>query len=177
MNIEPIDCRAGKIDGVEVRDLEVNFDDRGVLFEALRTDWNEISYALNCDQNKGHKHINQVYVVMNTCDAIRAYHKHDKLIDFFTILNNSAKFVLIDDRKESPTFQKYQVVNMVGMKPQVLVVPAGVYHGWKAPTGTILLSSANQLYKGVGKVQPIDEERISHDILKSWVDVWSVQFK
>lgn len=174
MNIDPTKCVPGKINGVYVRDLELNFDDRGILFEALRTDWQEVRNTLK-DNNKGSQEINQVYVVANTCEAIRAYHKHDRLIDFFTILTNSAKFVLIDDRIGSSTFQNYQIINMVGMKPQVLVVPAGVFHGWKAPTGTILLSSANDMYKGPHKTLPVDEERIEYSAIG--FNVWNVQFK
>ena len=38
--------------------------------------------------------------------TVRAGHKHDKTEEFFIILEGSGKFVLVDDRKNSPTYRK-----------------------------------------------------------------------
>ncbi len=156
--------------GVKVVDLAINVDDRGILSEIFRTDWTEVDSALPKNSK-----IHQVYLVENTTSAVRAYHKHSFLIDFFIIVKGSAKFNLVDDRKGSPTYDLMKTINVTDKKLQMIVVPTGVYHGWKADKGTILVSVANRLYKGVDHQGPLDETRISWDTYGR--DVWETIYK
>jgi dTDP-4-dehydrorhamnose 3,5-epimerase-like enzyme len=107
--------------------------------------------------------------------AIRAYHKHNCLIDIFCIVEGHAKFVFIDDRPESETFKNLQIVNVSSAKPSIICVPAGVFHGWKAPAGTILVSMASELYMGRDKTGDLDEVRIAWD----WIgeSIWDTEYK
>ena len=133
-----------------IRDLKVNKDDRGYLFEAVREDW-------GID-------LKQVYIIEDPApNTIRALHKHEKLIDYFCIVKGSAKFVFAkDDEAESVVLSE--------KCPQMITVPAGVYHGWKSlEPNTILVSVASELYN----YENPDEERIPWDSFgeKVWEQV------
>jgi len=157
----------GNIQGLFVRDLQVNVDDRGVLVELMREDWEDEFF------NK--VVLKQIYLVANKQKAVRAFHKHEKLVDYFCIIQGNAKFIFIDDRQDKETYGNTKIVNVTDQRLQVITVPVGVYHGWKADIGTILISGASELYKGVDKKDVLDEERIAWDILG--VGIWEVQNK
>ncbi len=156
--------------GVKVVDLAINVDDRGILSEIFRTDWTEVDATLPRNSK-----IHQVYLVENTTNAVRAFHKHKHLIDFFIIVKGSAKFNLVDDRKDSHSYQCIKTINVTDKKLQMLIVPTGVYHGWKADKGTILISVANELYKGINHIGKLDEERIPWDVYGK--EIWETKFK
>jgi dTDP-4-dehydrorhamnose 3,5-epimerase-like enzyme len=168
----------GEIQDLLVRPLEINVDDRGILAELVRTDWQEFHQSLSDDpySNKPPaNNIQQVYLVMNTHDTIRGYHKHAELVDYFTIVHGNAVFVFYDDRPGSPTYGHLKKINATDRKLSTIFVPAGVFHGWKAEAGTILISSANQLYKGVDKDKPADEVRIPWDTFGK--EIWDIEIK
>ena len=86
------------IKDVKLLPLKVNVDERGYLIEILRMDWGVMEKFA------------QVYIVGNFArGVIRAFHKHEKLWDYFFISHGSAKFMLIDDREDSPTYLHLQV--------------------------------------------------------------------
>jgi len=149
------------IEGVEQIQLSVHEDDRGYLFEAFRSD------------QPYYRKFGQVYVVTNPMPRIvRAYHKHDVLWDYFTIVSGRAKFVLVDDRKESSTYEEISEFISSDRKPTLLIVPPGVYHGWMSLSkNTVLLSTASEVYN---KENP-DEYRIPWDTYGK--DKWEVKFK
>ena len=60
--------------------------------------------------------------------SIRASHKHGSIDEAFTILEGSAKFVLVDDRKTSSTYKKRFSVFLNNEFRAAITVPAGVYH-------------------------------------------------
>jgi dTDP-4-dehydrorhamnose 3,5-epimerase-like enzyme len=157
----------GKIEGLFVRDLQVNVDDRGVLVELMRDDWS--------DEYLNEIKLKQIYLVANKTLAVRAFHKHDRLVDYFCIIQGSAKFIFVDDRLDHETFENMQIVNVTDQRLQLITVPTGIFHGWKADIGTILISGASTLYKGEGKLSPIDEVRIPWDTYGA--GIWETQNK
>src|SRR3989338_9108758 len=122
----------GNIDGLEVKDLTVNTDDRGYLYEIVH------SHEL--------PKFGQVYVVGDPArGALRAFHKHDVLWDLFCIVKGSAKFVFVDDRADSKTKGNMQTVVIGERSPKLIVVPPGVYHGWMAlEDDTLMISTASE---------------------------------
>jgi dTDP-4-dehydrorhamnose 3,5-epimerase len=157
----------GKIEGLFVRDLQLNIDDRGILVELMRDDWS--------DEYFNEIKLKQIYLVANKTLAIRAFHKHEKLVDYFCIVQGNAKFIFVDDRKDRETYGTMQVINVTDQRLQLLTVPTGVFHGWKADIGTILISGASTLYKGEGKLGPLDEVRVPWDTYG--VGIWETQYK
>jgi dTDP-4-dehydrorhamnose 3,5-epimerase len=151
------------INGVWVIPLEVHCDDRGYLFEVAR----------RADDPEPHgiiQRFGQIYIVGNfDRGVIRAFHKHEKAWDWFTISNGSAKVVLVDDRKDSSSFGERMVLVTGERRPVLIAVPPGVYHGWMSlKDGTQLVGIASQTYN---REDP-DEVRLPPD---HFGDVWTVK--
>ena len=146
------------IHGVALVPLVAHTDDRGYLIEILR--------AVDPHFTK----FGQIYIVGNFArGVIRAFHKHASLWDWFFISHGAAKFVLVDDRKESSTFQHMNVFVTSGRNPSLIAIPPGVYHGWMSlEDDTQMISIASEVYK---REKP-DEFRIPPD---SFGDVWTVK--
>jgi len=82
-----------KIDGLEIIPLEVNFDDRGYLFEIIH----------HYDMPK----FGQVYIIGDQVRGIiRAFHKHQELWDYFCIVKGSA---LMIENKVKPIKKRKQL--------------------------------------------------------------------
>ncbi len=146
------------IQGVQQVPLVAHLDDRGYLIEILRA-------------NDPHmRKFGQVYIVGDPVrGSIRAFHKHRDLWDYFFISHGSAKFVLVDDRPESPTYKQMDTFVTSGRNSSLIVVPPGVYHGWMSlEDDTQMISTASEVYN---REKP-DEVRISPD---SFGDVWTVK--
>jgi dTDP-4-dehydrorhamnose 3,5-epimerase len=146
------------IKGVEVVPLVARADDRGYLIEIVRaTDPYFTKFG-------------QVYMVGDVArGTIRAFHKHNELWDWFFIGHGSAKFVLKDDRPDSPTYGALMTVVTGERNPSRIVVPPGVYHGWMSlEDDTQLISTASDVYN---RDKP-DETRIPPD---SFGDLWTVK--
>lgn len=129
--------------------LQQHEDDRGYLYEVIHGSDPFVTK------------FGQVYMVGNrTAFTVRAYHKHDELHDWFSIAHGSAKFVLVDDRKNSSTYRKTDILISSSRMPSLIVVPPGVYHGWMSlEPDTLLCSIASHEYN---REHP-DEERVPPD--------------
>lgn len=148
---------------VQVIDLVAHYDDRGYLVEIVR----------HADDPEPHGVVHQfgqVYLVGDMVrGTVRAYHKHEELWDWFFISHGSAKFVLKDDRADSPTYGEMMTIVVGERRPRLIVVPPGVYHGWMSlEDDTQMVSTASHTYN---REQP-DEVRIPPD---SFGDVWTVK--
>lgn len=131
------------IPGTLLIDLEINQDSRGALYEVLHK--SDIPTDID---------LQQVYIVSDPIrGTIRAFHRHEKLWDFFHIVRGSAIFCL----------EQVGVVRKIILserKPQLLVVPPSVYHGWMSlEDNTILVSIGSEEYD---QDNP-DEERVKWD--------------
>ena len=151
------------IEKVQVIALVTREDDRGYLTEIAR----------HIDDPEPHGVVHQfgqVYLVGNPCrGTIRAFHKHDELWDWFFISHGSAKFVLRDDRPDSPTYEEMVTVITSNRTPKLIVVPPGVFHGWMSlEDDTQMISTASHSYS---RDNP-DETRIPPD---SFGDIWTVK--
>ena len=151
------------IKDVKVVDLTIHEDDRGYLVEIAR----------HADDPEPHGIVHQfgqVYLVGYPArGAIRAFHKHNELWDWFCISHGSAKFVLKDDRPDSPTYEEMMTIIASERKPRLIAVPPGVYHGWMSlEDDTQMVSTASHTYN---RENP-DEVRIPPD---SFGEVWAVE--
>ena len=151
------------IKDVKIIELKSHLDDRGYLTEIARKIGGEEPHALI------HK-FGQVYLVGDPVrGTIRAFHKHDVLWDWFFISHGSAKFVLVDDRQDSPTYKEQNSFIQSSRNAGLLVVPPGVYHGWMSlEDDTQMISIASEAYNS----KEPDEVRIPPD---SFGDVWTVK--
>lgn len=137
------------IKDVRVVNLVAHADDRGYLIEIVRaTDDYFTKFG-------------QVYLVGNFArGVVRAFHKHSLLWDFFFISHGAAKFILRDDRTDSPTYEEMNTFVASSRNPNLLVVPPGVYHGWMSlEDDTQMISTASEVYN---RENP-DEVRVPAD--------------
>ena len=134
---------------VTLIDLDIHVDSRGLVYEVVH----ESDFFVN--------QIRQVYHVVNPrADTVRAFHAHELLHDWFHICCGSAIFCLVDDRQQGTTYQSTERLVLTARKPQLLVVPPGVYHGWMSlEPNTVLASVASEEYQ---REEP-DERRVPPD--------------
>ena len=151
------------IEGARVIDLVTHEDDRGYLTEIAR----------RSDDPKPHGVVHrfgQVYMSGSPVrGTVRAFHKHNEMWDWFFISHGSAKFVLADERHDSPTKGDVMTVIVTARKPRLLVVPPGIQHGWMSlEDDTQMICTASHPYNS----ESPDEVRIPAD---SFGDMWSVK--
>jgi dTDP-4-dehydrorhamnose 3,5-epimerase len=151
------------IENVRVIDLVCNEDDRGYLIEIARYAEDPAAHGVV------HK-FGQVYLVGDPVrGTIRAFHKHEELWDWFFISHGSAKFILVDDRDQSPTKGEMMTILASSRRPRLIVVPPGVFHGWMSlEDDTQMVSVASHTYNP----NKPDETRISPS---HFGDVWTVR--
>jgi dTDP-4-dehydrorhamnose 3,5-epimerase len=112
--------RLDPIDGVRYRLTRPVSHDDGHLTEAFRPDWGMTEAP-----------VAQVNLTVTFPGRIRAWGIHRFTVDRLFAATGSLCIVCFDGRRESPTFG---CVNefMLGARNQgLVVVPPGVYHGWK----------------------------------------------
>lgn len=107
------------INGVVVHPLKVIPDERGRLIEIMRRDDSFFSG------------FGQVYVSTVYPGVVKAWHYHKVQEDRFTCVRGMVKAVLYDDREGSPTRGLLNEIYVGEHRPCVVVIPAGVFHGWK----------------------------------------------
>ena len=145
------------IEGVKNNPVKSFIDDRGFLSQILPEG----------DQSF---EIKRIYSTGNFAKGtIRGFHKHKKEKKVFFVPSGAAKFVLVDDRKDSSTYKAIDTFILSKLNPSVLVIPTGVYSGWMSlEDQTIVLGISSEPFD---KENP-DDERVDPN---SFGDVWKVK--
>jgi len=107
------------IEGVKIKDLKVNYDDRGHLMEILRRD------------DKIFKKFGQVYITTAKPDVTKAWHYHKLQDDYFCCVFGKMRLALYDARKKSKTYGQLMDFELGLNNPKLVKIPKGVYHGFK----------------------------------------------
>jgi dTDP-4-dehydrorhamnose 3,5-epimerase len=107
------------IDGVHVKPLKVHCDERGFLYEMLRSDDPFF-------QSFGQSYLTAVYP-----GVVKGWHWHQQQTDHFVCVKGMAKVVLYDRREDSPTHGEVNEFFLGERNPILLVIPCGVLHGMK----------------------------------------------
>ena len=111
------------IDGVHVKPLKLIPDERGFLYEMLRTD------------DPFFQQFGQCYLTAVYPGVVKGWHWHKLQTDHFVCVSGMAKVVLYDRREDSPTHGEVNEFFMGERNLILLVIPQGVLHGMKG-TGT-----------------------------------------
>jgi len=149
------------IDGVLVKQLKVNADERGYLVELLRSD------------DPIFQRFGQAYVSLNYPGVVRAWHYHKLQTDFLTCVRGMVKAVMYDDRVGSPTRGTVEEY-FIGEHNRILVaIPPGVLHGYKTISDgpSLLVNFPTEPYN---RAQP-DEYRLPWDSPDVPYD-WAIKF-
>lgn len=108
-----------RIEGVQIKKLEMHADERGALMEILRRDDAIFSQ------------FGQVYVSYNYPGVIRAWHYHQRQDDLWAVVGGMVKAVLFDAREGSPTRGEVNEYFLGEQNHILLRIPSGVIHGYK----------------------------------------------
>ena len=106
------------INGVRVKEIKNVLKENGFLTEIFRADW-----AL--DEGE----VQQVFQVFLSPGGISAWHAHQFTSDRFFVSYGLVKVVLFDARLDSPTNNLINEFRLGLVRPSLLVVPPGVWHG------------------------------------------------
>lgn len=107
------------IDGIEIKQLKRNADERGFLMEILRED------------DPIFERFGQCYVSLNYPGVIRAWHYHKKQNDVWAVAKGMVKAVVYDCREGSPTYGEVNEFFLGDNNPILLKIPVGTMHGYK----------------------------------------------
>ena len=107
------------LDGVVVKHLKKNADDRGFLTEVLRNDDNLL------------KKFGQLTFTAAFPGVIKAFHYHKRQDDFWFCPFGNIQIVLFDLREKSSTYHQKQVVFAGENNFVSLLIPRGIAHGYK----------------------------------------------
>lgn len=145
------------IEGVKNNPVKSFIDDRGFLSQIL-------------PEGDESFQIKRIYSTGNfSRGVIRGFHKHKREKKAFFVPTGSAKFVAVDDRKDSATFKEINTFVLSTLNPSVLAVPTGVYTGWMSlEDGTVVIGISNEKFD---KDNP-DDERLDP---YAYGDVWKVK--
>jgi len=106
------------IDGVQVREVRNVAKDNGYLTEIWRDDWGIAPVA-----------VAQVFQALLEPNAVSAWHVHRRATDRLFVNHGLVKIVLYDARAGSLTEQRVNVFRCGTIRPALIVVPPGVWHG------------------------------------------------
>ncbi len=147
--------KPGEINGIVIKDLVRNEDDRGWLIELFRRDMIEDDIYPQMS-----------YISLTYPGITRGPHEHLDQTDYFCFTGPSTfKLVLWDNRKDSATYKNKMILNTGENDPKMVIVPPGIVHAYKN-TGdrpALVVNLPNRLYAGRGKKEKVDEIRYEDD--------------
>lgn len=139
------------IEGVDIRSLEINADERGHLVEVFRDDW-----AIYDSKPA------MTYYSFTYPGVVRAWHRHTEgQVDHFICPKGRIKVGIYDGREGSQT-QGATASYVIGEhNQQVIRIPGDCWHGFKtiSTEPALLLNFPSNLYD----YENPDEERLPYD--------------
>lgn len=107
------------IQGVQIKQLKPNCDERGIVMEILRSDWQEFTK------------FGQVYMTTAYPGVVKAWHYHKEQTDSFACIKGMMKVVLYDWRAGSKTKGEINEFFIGERNPVLIQIPKNVCHGFK----------------------------------------------
>jgi dTDP-4-dehydrorhamnose 3,5-epimerase len=122
----PGGARAGlpRIGGVHIHELGNILTRSGFMTELFRSDWPVVGIA-----------IRQINWVQLNPDAVTDWHSHARQTDHLVGVSGNIKLALWDNRKASPTRGASEIFRIGAIRPVMVVVPPGVWHGLRNESG------------------------------------------
>lgn len=154
-----------KIDGVEVKELQLHTDDGGNFLEIFRVTDNQVEGLQTPFEAR------QISLSVMLGGVIKAYHVHKLQDDLWFVPPNHRLLINLHDvRQDSPTFDQHMRFVLGGGKSQLVRIPSGVAHGVKNAYSKpmFLFYATSQQFNA----QDPDEHRLPWDVFGS--DVWEL---
>jgi dTDP-4-dehydrorhamnose 3,5-epimerase len=136
------------IQGVMIKELKTNNDDRGFFREIIRVTDDFFS--------EGFGQFSHSYMKKG---VLKAWHIHQQQTDWWYVPRGLIRLGLHDKRPSSATFkQTMEILLGDGQEARVVKIPPGVAHGC-----IVLADPCDLFYITSGVYNPKDEGRIDHD--------------
>ncbi|MGH9046994.1 MAG: dTDP-4-dehydrorhamnose 3,5-epimerase family protein [Acidimicrobiales bacterium] len=149
--------RSTEIADVVVVDMDVHGDQRGTFVETYRKEWfpgaPEMVQTNRSDKAAG---------------SLTGLHYHLRQADFWYALAGTARIVLHDLRRTSPTKATTVMLELTGTSHRGVYVPPGVAHGFAAHTDFVLWYFVDGYYN------PDDEHGVAWDDPDLAID-WGIE--
>ena len=127
--------------GVQLHDSRAVIAENGALIELFRRDW----WASTTDANVV---VDQVFLRTLHAGATSGWHVHAKTTDRLTVIAGVLKVLLYDDRVASASYRQSNTFLMGALRPQLLIIPPGVWHVIQAqPQNATLLNLVDHAYQ------------------------------
>jgi dTDP-4-dehydrorhamnose 3,5-epimerase len=110
--------RADRIDGLVVREGTNIVTRNGHTAEVYSEPWGLPVEAI--------RHV--IHVSLRP-GAVSAWHLHRRQTDQIVALDGMLRLVLFDGREDSPTHRQVDVLHLSPMRPTLVLIPPGVWHG------------------------------------------------
>lgn len=108
------------IDGVVITPLGQIFDERGKVMHMLRED------------SKVFSRFGEIYFSCTHPGVVKAWHQHKEMTLNYAVIYGEIKFVLYDDRLESPTRGEVQELFISPENYLLVTVPPLIWNGFKS---------------------------------------------
>jgi dTDP-4-dehydrorhamnose 3,5-epimerase len=112
--------RQAPIEGLVLRPTRPVPHDDGHVTEIARASWDCLGDP-----------IVQVHLTTTFAGRVRAWGLHPQGTDRLFVASGLVRIVVFDGRLESPSHGRINVFTLSEKNPGLLIVPAGLYHGWK----------------------------------------------
>ena len=113
-----------KITGVHIHELGNVITRSGFMTEIFRKDWSVIGIS-----------VGQINWVQLSPGAVTDWHSHYKQTDHLVGVGGNIKLALWDARNASPSKGATEVVRIGVIRPVMVIVPPGVWHGLRNESG------------------------------------------
>ncbi|MFH1850134.1 MAG: dTDP-4-dehydrorhamnose 3,5-epimerase family protein [archaeon] len=124
------------ISGVKVKELRLLTDERGSVMELLRSD------------DAIFRRYGQTYMTTVSPGYAKAWHLHKKQTDNIACVRGSVRFVMYDERADSPTKGRFAEILLGPDNCLLIQVPPQVWHGFESINSeeAILINSPDLPY-------------------------------
>ena len=122
------------IDGIKITPLKQIFDERGKVMHMLKNDSDVF--------NK----FGEIYFSSSYPGVVKAWHKHREMTLNYAVIFGEIKFVLFDDRSQSPTKGKIQELFISPENYVLVTIPPLIWNGFNVLEHLNLLSLIVRMY-------------------------------
>lgn len=145
------------ISGVIVQPLKQIEDERGKVMHMLKKD------------SEFFTGFGEVYFSLIHCGKIKAWKRHFKMTQHFAVPVGKVKVVIYDERKDSPTYQEVQELELGDGNYSLIRIPPLLWYGFKGIfPGTSLIANCADLPHDPQEAQNLESS--SKLIPYSWVE-------
>ena len=156
-----------------VQSLDMRYDHRGDLTELIH------EYDLPGADDTTPGRFGQTYIVKSSIPlTIRAFHRHRRLWDYFTVVHGRARIWIVEggsfEPNALPTLEQPAVYQYIldGGNLARLTIPPGYWHGWQSlEPNTIMVCTGSDVYN---RNKP-DEERVEYNIFEEFGVFWNIK--